>query len=178
MTQKYYLSKSVKFQLMLLIVVILLSTGLLLIIKESFAIDLPGLIPLAVIDAIGVSIIIWRIRTPMIEISDTWIKVGVPFFFRCETARWSEIEGMVINEISTFGSKHKVIKLLLKSEEGTTKEVMFNTKAIERSEEVITKLRERIPEKRYEDVIQSLHFQPPGQKEIKYRGWITTVRLK
>lgn len=178
MTKRYYLSSFMKAILIFGTVMILFSTAMFYFIDRYTAIEFPGgIIPFVVMDVLFIAVIIWRMKTPVIEISDTGITVGIPFLFKKNTARWDEIEGMTINEISNFGIKERQVKILVKAEGTSTKEIVFGLRAVEKPEEIISELRAKIPEKGYEDIRKSAVLQKPiGKEEITYRGWTAMER--
>jgi len=178
MTKRFYLSLFMKAILILGTVVVLFSTIIFYFINKYTAIEFPGgIIPFVVMDALFIAVIVWRMKVPVVEISESGIKVGVPFLFKKNTARWDEIEGMTINEISNLGIKERQVKILVKSVGSFTREFVFSLRAVEKSEEIISELRAKIPEKAYEDIRKSPVLQKPiEQKEITYRGWTATER--
>jgi tetratricopeptide (TPR) repeat protein len=155
------------------IVVVLLSTVIFYFVDKYTAIEFPGgIIPFVVMDAVFIAVIVWRMTTPVVEISEAGIKGNIPFLFKKNTARWDEIEGMTINEISNLGVKERQVKILIKADGSTTKEVVFSLRTVEKPDEIIKELRAKIPERGYEDIKKSAVLQKPiEQKEITYRGW-------
>lgn len=178
MTTRYYLSPFMKAVLIFGTVMVLLSTVIFYFVNKYTAVEFPGgIIPFAVMDILFIAVIVWRMKTPVVEISDAGITVGIPFLFKKNTARWDEIEGMTINEIRNLGIKERQVKILVKSEGLSTREVAFSLRAIEKPDEIVETLSAKIPEKRYEDIKKSAVLQKPiEQKEITYRGWTATER--
>lgn len=176
--KKYYISTLMMIMMIFIVIMILLSTVILAFIIKYTSMEFPGgIIPFLIMDAIIIGVIIWRIMTPLIEISDTGLKVGVPFLFRKNTAMWDEIDAMVIGQARTVGIKERDVKILLKSGNASTKELYFKLNAVEKADEIVEKLRAKIPEKAYEAIKQSSALQKPvTKKEIRYRGWILTEK--
>ena len=120
---------------------------------------------------------IWRLGTPAVEISETGFKVSVPFLFKSNSATWDEIEGMTFGNIRTFLMPDKQLKILLKSEGAATKEIILSLKAVEKPDEIVAKLRERIPELTHQVLMQSKVLQQPVTKsEVKFRQWTLTEK--
>lgn len=171
MTQRYYLSPFMKTLMIISAAMILLSVPVFYLIDKYTAVEFPGgIVPFIVMDIFFVTAIVWRIRTPVVEISDAGIAVGIPFLFKRNTARWDEIEGMAINEISTLGIKERQVKILIKAEKSSTREVVFSLRAVEKPQEVLSELKAKIPEKGYKEIRKSPALQMPvRQQEIIYR---------
>jgi len=175
MIQKYYLSTFMKAMMIFAVLLVVFTSAFFLLIREFFAVDIPGVIFFAVIDTALIAFIIWRLRTPIIEISETGFKVNIPVLFKSKFAKWDDVAGMVVEELSTFGRKEKSIKLLLKSEKAKTEEIIFGLKAVEKADEIIAKLRGKIPEAGYEKLKHFKVLQMPVTKaEVKYREWALT----
>ncbi|MHB8882211.1 MAG: DUF805 domain-containing protein [Thermodesulfovibrionales bacterium] len=172
--QKYYLSTLMKAVTIFACIMAILTSLIMLKISFLTSVETPGgVFPYAIFDTAVIAMLIWRMMTPVVDISESGIKVGIPFVFKTNTAKWDEIDAMVIGETGTFGIKDKNIKLLLKSEKGSSKEMMVSLKSVEKPAEIIERLRARIPEKGYEDIKQAPALQKPMTKsEIRYRGWI------
>jgi hypothetical protein len=176
MQQKYYLSSSIRSVMVLALIILAFMSYIFVLASKYTSLDIPGGgIPFVILNLIGIGIIIWRIYTPVLEISTRGLKVNVPFIFKSNFARWDEIDGLVVGEMSTFGVKERNIRLLLKTEKATTKEILFSLKAVEKAEEIVTVLRGKIPEIKYEDIKQASVFHKPLTKtEMKYKGWTLT----
>ncbi len=135
------------------------------------------LLVMAIFIGAPVAAVIWRLGTPAVEISETGFKVSIPFLYKRNSATWDEIEGMTFGNIRTFLMPDKQLKILLKSEGAATKEIILSLKAVEKSDEIVAKLRERIPELSHQDLMQSKVLQQPvGKSEVKYRKWTLTER--
>ena len=178
MTKRYYLSSFLKGVFILGLVMLLFSTAMNYFTNKYTAVEFPGgIIPFVVMDVLYLAVIIWRIKTPGVEISDAGIKVSAPFLFKKNTAGWEEIEGMTINEISNLGIKERQVKILIRTGGPSTRELVFSLRSVEKPEEILSELRTRIPEKGYEDIRKSPALQKPVlQKEVTYRGWTATER--
>lgn len=173
--QKYYLSAFMKAAMVFGIAMVILTSVLSLLMRNSFAIDMPGPVYWSVVDILAIALIIWRIRTPLIELTEEGVRVSVPFIFKTNFARWDEIEGMVIGETNTLGIRERNIKILVRSGKGASTEMLVNLKAAERPDEIIAQLRLKIHGKENEDIRQAVSLQKPLTiSEIKYKGWSFT----
>lgn len=152
---------------------------LLLLIVAMFVSSKAFLMLLVIVAYFGsmVAAVIWRIGTPAVEISETGFKVSIPFLYKTNSATWNEIEGMTFGNIRTFLVPDKQLKILLKSEGTATKEIILSLKAVEKPDEIVAKLRERIPELTYQDLSKSKVFEQPFTKtEVKFRKWSLTEK--
>jgi len=165
--KKYHLST-------LMILSMILAGVMALFVSSTFIItcgSLPMVISFAAIDTFVIAFIIWRIITPLVEISETGLKVNIPFLFKRNAAKWDEIESMTVGEQRTFGFKERNVRICLKAEGAATKEISLGLKAVDKADEIIKRLREKIPEKRYEDLKQRKVLQRPvSKREIRYKG--------
>jgi predicted Zn finger-like uncharacterized protein len=169
LTEKYPLSTFMILSMIATIVVVLLMSLFFMIACTS----LPMIISMAAIDIIITAVILWRLVTPVVEISETGLKVNIPFLFKSNSAQWDEIEGVTIGEIITFGFKEKNVRINLKAEGTATKEITFSLKAVDKADRLIERLREKIPEKKYEDLKHVKVLQKPlMKKEIRYKGFM------
>jgi hypothetical protein len=172
MIRKYYLTTLIRVMLGATGVMVLFSSILFIITLRFVSTDIPGIeIMSAIMDTVVLAVIVWRIRTPMLEISEEGIKVGIPFLFRQSYARWRDIEGMVEGETRYFGIREKNVKLMLKGESGTTKEMIVNLKMVEKADEIIAEIRKRVPEVHYDDIKHERVMQKAVKSEIRYKGW-------
>jgi len=181
MVHKYYLSTLMKAILIAYLVMLSLPLllVLLLLVISMIAAQKAILVLFALTVYFGsmVAIVIWRLRTPAVEISEAGFKVSIPFLYKKNSAAWDEVEGMTFGKIRTFGIPDKQLKILLKSEGAATKEIILSLKAVAKPDEIIAKLRERIREITYEDLRQSSVLQQPVTKaEVKYGKWTFSER--
>ena len=179
MVHKYYLSPLMKgimiFTLVMMSLLLLVMLFLLFIAGVFHLPIVSVLLIMVVTTGIPVAAVIWRLGTPAVEISESGFKVSIPLLFKSNSATWNEIEGMTFGNIRTFLVPDKQLKILLKSEGAATKEIILSLKAVEKSDEIIAKLRERIPELTYQALTQSKVLQQPVAKlEVKYRKWTLT----
>lgn len=179
MVHKYYLSFLMKGIMIFILVMMslpLLVVLLLLLVAGVF--HLP-IVSVLLIMAIGIGMpvaaAIWRLGTPAVEISEFGFKVSIPLLFKSNSATWNEIEGMTFGNIRTFGIADKQLKILLKSEGPSAKEIILSLKAVEKPDELIAKLRERIPEISHEKILQSKVLQESFSKEtVTFGKWTLT----
>ena len=170
---KYYLSPFIKTMMVVGIVLVVLSSFMLIAVGKLTSMEFPGgVIPFAVMDTLFIAVFVWRAFTPIVEITETGIKVGIPFIFKTNSARWDEIDGMVVGELNTLGFKEKNVKILLKSDRASTKELFFSLKAVERPDEIVERLRAKIPEIRLDSIRDAAVLRmPASRKAVTYRGW-------
>jgi len=125
MVHKYYLSTLLKAILIAYLVMLSLPLllVLLLLVISMIAAQKAILVLFALTVYFGsmVAIVIWRLRTPAVEISEAGFKVSIPFLYKKNSATWDEVEGMTFGKIRTFGIPDKQLKILLKSEGAATK---------------------------------------------------------
>ena len=181
MVHKYYLSSLMKGLLIFSLVMMslpLLGLFLLLLVAGVFHLPVLSVLLIMTVSAgAPVAVLIWRLATPAVEISETGFKVSVPFLYKSNSAKWDEIEGMTFGKIRTFLMPDKQLKILLKSEGAATKEIILSLKAVEKPDEIVAKLRERIPEITHQDLMQSKALQQPVTKpEVKFRQWTLTEK--
>lgn len=181
MVHKYYLSPLMKGMLIFTLAMMTLPLlVILLLLLAAGVFHLPHTSILFVMAAFAgapVAAVIWRLGTPAVEISETGFKVSVPFLYKSNSAAWDEIEGMTFGNIRTFLVPDKQLKILLKSEGAATKEIILSLKAVEKPDEIVAKLRERIPELTHQDLMQSKVLQQPVAKsEVKFRKWALAER--
>ncbi|MDA8105787.1 MAG: DUF805 domain-containing protein [Nitrospiraceae bacterium] len=172
-SEKYYLSSFMKTMMVGGIVLVIFGSFFLVAVSKLTSAGLPGgVIPFAVMDTLFIAVFVWRAFTPIVEITEMGIKVGIPFIFKTNSARWDEIDGMVVGELNTLGFKEKNVKILLKSGKASTKELFFSLKAVERPDEIVERLRAKIPEIRLDSIRDAAVLRMPSSgKAVTYRGW-------
>jgi hypothetical protein len=88
----------------------------------------------------------WRIRTPLYELSPRGLAINnAPFAPGRIEAPWQEVIGMAVEETALFGITRLRIRLLLGSQHSPLRELFVNPKIVERSQDLLLKLREQIP---------------------------------
>lgn len=176
MVQKYYVSTSMKLLLITVAFTVLFINTLILFMSKYTSIEIAGdMIFFVVSNVVTISIVGWRIRTPVLELSQQGLKLNIPFLFKTQFARWDEIEGIVEGETSTLGIKDKNIKILLKTGEGASNEMVLSLKAVNEPDKIVRELKEKVPEPSHDKIRRSGILQTVADKtSVTYRRWTLT----
>jgi preprotein translocase subunit SecE len=98
-----------------------------------------------VITLATIAIMLWRLKTPLYELSSSGIRVtNIPFASGRNT-RWQDIIGLVVRESGIFGVKNVQVRLLLGGKNSPLRELLISPKIAERPDELLAKLQEQIP---------------------------------
>lgn len=94
---------------------------------------------------VTIAITVWRVKTPLYELSSSGIRVtNTPFASGGETS-WKDVIGLSVRESGGFGVKNVQVRLLLGGKDSPLRELLISPKVAERPDELLAKLQEYIP---------------------------------
>jgi tetratricopeptide (TPR) repeat protein len=170
MERKYYLAPHQKVALTILLVFdgLLFLLGLLiiffsLILKATPLIKLVA-ITFVVMQPLALAALIWRIVTPFLEVGDQGVKFNIPFYFPKETIPWNRILAITEERILING---KLLKIHLRTEAGQFRELCLNLNAIEKPDEIIALLREKITPASPQQLLSLIGHSSSTHSEVK-----------
>lgn len=113
---------------------------------------------------------VWRMWQPALTLSARGVEQNLSRFFTTDFAAWETIEGMTVNERTVQGRLQKMVKLVIATDEGRTRESVFGITGLDEGEEALTILRRLVPERKPEDFSRVLKRLKPLQTEtMRYR---------
>lgn len=113
---------------------------------------------------------VWRIWQPALTISSQGIEQRLTRFFTTDFVAWNTIQGMTVNERTVQGKLQKMVKMVIATEAGKTRELIFGITGLDDGEEALKILRQMVPDRKPEDFSQVLTRLKPLQKEtMQYR---------
>jgi len=112
----------------------------------------------------------WRMWQPVLILSTRGVEQKLSRLFTSDFAAWESIEGMTVEEGTVQGRLQKMVKLLIATDEGRTRESVFGITGLDGGEEALTILRTLVPERKPEDFSRVLNRMKPLQTEtMRYR---------
>lgn len=113
---------------------------------------------------------VWRMWQPALTLSTRGVDQRLSRFFTTDFAAWDTIQGMTVNERTVQGKLQKIVKLVIATEEGGTREYAFGITGLDGGEEALEILRQMVPERKPEDFSRVLARLKPLQTEtMQYR---------
>ncbi|MEN6623921.1 MAG: hypothetical protein ABFD50_20545 [Smithella sp.] len=110
----------------------------------------------------------WRIWQPLLTLSINGIEQKP--FFKTNFVPWSSIQGMTVSEITIHGKIKEMVKLVIATEKGGTRESTICTYGLEGGEEALSILRKIVPEKKAGDFFRTPKQMKPLQTDaMRYR---------
>ncbi len=114
--------------------------------------------------------LVWRIWQPALTLSSQGIEQKLSRFFTTDFVAWNTIQGMTVNERTVQGTLQKMVKMVIATEEGKTRELVFGIAGLDDGEEALKILRQIVPERKPEDFSRVLTRLKPLQTEaMQYR---------
>lgn len=98
----------------------------------------------AIVTLVTIAFTIWRNKIPLFVFSPRGLRVTNSPFDQTRDVPWGEIIGLAVRESGIFGTKSRQLRLLL----GGTKplrELLINTKIVERPDELMAQLQKQVP---------------------------------
>lgn len=174
MDQKYYPAPHQKIALIILTVFdgLLFLLGILvllfsLIFNATPLIKLIALI-FVLMQPLALAVLIWRTVTPFIEISDQGIKANIPFYFPKGVIGWNRIPAVTEERLLING---RMLKIYLRTEDGSFRELCFNLNAVEKPDEIAALLKEKITPVSPQQLLSRIGHSYPARPEVKYGKW-------
>jgi len=112
----------------------------------------------------------WRFWQPALTLTKRGIEQNLSALFTTDFVAWATIEGMMVDERNVYGRIQKMVKLVIATDDGRTREAIFAVTALHDGAEALTILRRLVPERKPSDFSHVLQRLKPLQTEkMHYR---------